>query len=78
MAAEVQSYVEKKGESERPMFRHALVDLNGDGRDDAIVLLSGRSWCGSGGCNMLVLRGTEEGFTVISASTITSEPVVRA
>ena len=57
------------------MFRHALTDLNGDGRDDAIVLLLGGSWCGSGGCNMIVLRGTKEGFTVVSGSTITNEPI---
>ena len=75
LLAAVQSYVEKKGESERPMFRHALTDLNGDGRNDAIVLLLGGFWCGSGGCNMIVLRGTKEGFTVVSGSTITNEPI---
>ena len=35
----VENYVEKKGESERPIFRHSLADLDGDGRADAIVLL---------------------------------------
>src|SRR5437867_164589 len=39
----VENYVEKKGESERPIFRHSLADLDGDGRADAIVLLLGRA-----------------------------------
>jgi hypothetical protein len=75
LLAAVQGYAEKKGESERPVFRYALADLNRDGLDDAIVLLLGGAWCGSGGCNMLVLRGGKDGFTVVSESTITSEPI---
>jgi len=71
----VQEYVEKKGERERPQFRYALIDLDGDGSDDAIVLLLGSSWCGSGGCTMLVFRGTKDKFTVVSGSTITYEPI---
>jgi hypothetical protein len=58
-----------------PPFRHALTDLDGDGRADAIVLLLGSNWCGSGGCNMLVYRGAQDGFTFVSASTITSAPI---
>jgi hypothetical protein len=71
----VQDYVEKKGEHERPLFRHALIDLNSDGSDDAIVLLLGPSWCGSGGCTMLVFCGTKDKFTFVSGSTITYEPI---
>ena len=71
----IQGYVGKKGHQERPPFRHALTDLNADGQVDAIVLLLGSNWCGSGGCNMLVLRGTNDGFTFVSASTITNEPI---
>ena len=71
----IQDYVGKKGHQERPPFRQALTDLNADGQVDAIVLLLGSSWCGSGGCNMLVFRGTNDGFTFVSASTITNEPI---
>ncbi len=61
---------------ERPSFRHALVELNGDGQPDAIVLLQGTEWCGSGGCTMLVFRGTANGgFGFVSRSTITYEPI---
>jgi hypothetical protein len=71
----IQAYAGKKGHQERPPFRHALTDLNSDGQADAIVLLLGSSWCGSGGCNMLVFRGTQDGFTLVSASTIANEPI---
>ena len=71
----IQGYVGMKGHQERPPFRHALTDLNADGQVDAIVLLLGSSWCGSGGCNMLVFSGTNDRFTFVSASTITNEPI---
>ena len=71
----VQAYVEKKGNHERPQFRYALTDLDGDSRADAIVLLLGGNWCGSGGCNMLVCRAATDGFTFVSASTIVNEPI---
>lgn len=58
-----------------PEFKHALLDLNNDGVDDAVVVLLGRNWCGSGGCTMLVLHGQGEGYRVVSKSTVTREPV---
>jgi hypothetical protein len=33
---------------ETTMFSYAFVVLNGDSRDEAIVYLTGRSWCGTG------------------------------
>jgi hypothetical protein len=56
-------------------FRFALQDLNGDGRADAIVLLTGREWCGSGGCTMLIFMGAEDGYSFVSKITITSPPI---
>ena len=74
LLAAVQAYAERKGDRETPMYRHALADLNGDGRVDAVVLLLG-DYCGSGGCTMLVFRGTKDGFAFVSGSTITNEPI---
>lgn len=56
-------------------FRFALEDLDGDGRADAIVLMSDPAWCGSGGCTMLIFRGVENGFEFVSKSTITNPPI---
>jgi len=62
------------GDSAVPPFRYALIDLNGDGHYDAIVLMGG-DWCGTGGCNLVVFRATSRGFSLVSASTITNEPI---
>jgi hypothetical protein len=56
-------------------FAFALVDLNCDGIPDAIVLFKGPENCGSGGCSLEILRGTEQGFQFISKSTISREPI---
>lgn len=71
----VQIYEREHGGAEASAFRWALADLNDDGRDDAIVLLSGPKYCASGGCTMLVFRGTEQGFSLISASNIVMGPI---
>lgn len=71
----VQFYGREHGGTDSPAYRWALADLNDDGRDDAIVLLSGPKYCGSGGCTMLVFRGTEQGFILVSASTIVMAPI---
>jgi hypothetical protein len=68
-------YLSKRGDDSHPVLRTYQFDLNGDGREDAIVLLTGNKWCGSGGCNMLVFQGTEKGFSLVSTSTITNIPI---
>src|SRR5690606_14549361 len=63
-------------QEEAASYKSAYVDLNGDGKDDAVVLLSGNNWCGSGGCTMLVFRNVSTGYALVSRSTVTREPVV--
>ena len=75
LIAAVHAYAEKKGVHERPQFRYALADLDGNGHDDAIVLLEDSIWCGSGGCTMLVFRGTKDVFKYVSGSTVTNTPI---
>jgi hypothetical protein len=71
----VQFYGHEQGGAESPTFRWALADLNDDGRDDAIVLLTGPKYCGADGCTMLVFRGTDQGFTLLSATAIVMAPI---
>ena len=71
----VHSYVKSQGETELPPFRYASVSLNGDNEPDAVVLLTGPSWCGSGGCSLLVFRGIKGQFSLVSTSSVTLEPV---
>jgi hypothetical protein len=58
-----------------PRFTYVWVDLNGDGRPDAVVLMQGEEFCGSGGCTMAIFKGATNGFTLLSTSTITSKPI---
>jgi hypothetical protein len=58
-----------------PSYEYALIDLNGDGLPEAVVLITDSSYCGSGGCTMSVLRGDGHSFAYVSGSTITREPI---
>jgi hypothetical protein len=71
----VEAWLATQGNYLVPAFRQALTDLDGDHHSDAVVLLSGSDWCGTGGCQLLVFRGTTAGFEFVSASTVTSEPI---
>jgi len=71
----VQTYAEKAGVRQVVRMRHALVDLNGDGIADALVLLRDPDWCGTGGCTLLVMRGGKRGYSTVSASTVTELPI---
>jgi hypothetical protein len=56
-------------------YNLVLVDLNGDGKPEAVVYVSGNSWCGSGGCNMLVLYKQKSKYTIVGDTTITRLPI---
>jgi hypothetical protein len=75
LTSAVYRYLAEQGDNSRPDVRTFSFDLDDDRRSDAIVLLTGTDWCGSGGCNMLIFKGTETGFSFVSESTITKEPV---
>jgi hypothetical protein len=75
LLAAVHSHAEKAGVRLVVRWRHALADLNGDGVQDALVLLLDPDWCGTGGCTMLVLRGGKRGFAVLSSSSVTDAPI---
>jgi hypothetical protein len=71
----VKAYVKKQGDDQKPPYKSALFDLDNDGRDDALVLLTGPDWCGSGGCTMLVFKGLKEEFKLVSSTSVTLEPI---
>jgi putative lipoprotein len=55
----------------------AFIDLNGDGRQDALVLLENPLYfCGTGGCTMLVFKSIPSGFEFVSLSTLIRGPVL--
>lgn len=62
---------------EQPLYQYAFYDLNQDGIQDAVVMLKGANWCGSGGCTVLVFQGmSREKFQPHSKMTVTDVPIV--
>ncbi len=56
-------------------YRAAPVDLNGDGLAEVVVLAQARSFCGSGGCMMLVLTAEGESYRVVTKTTVVQKPI---
>ena len=73
------AYLSKEGVDPKYLNPHkiAQVDLNGDGHEDALVLMENpMAFCGTGGCTMLVFKGTPSGFEFVSRSTLIRGPVL--
>ena len=56
-------------------YSAAFVDLNDDGVDELIVYVTGRAWCGTGGCQMLVMAPEGTSFRVVTGTTVTRTPI---
>jgi len=56
-------------------YAYALLDLNDDGRDEAIVLLTGEQVCGSGGCPIEVETPRNGRWSALSEIVMTSPPI---
>jgi hypothetical protein len=56
-------------------YSAAFVDLKNDGAKEVIVYVSGRGWCGTGGCVMLILAPEGNSFRVVTKTTITRLPI---
>ena len=54
-------------------YFHAFYDLNGDGRDEAIVYVVGQ--CGTGGCPLMVFTPDGDSYRVVTDSPITRPPI---
>jgi len=54
----------------------AWIDLNGDPRPEALVYLRGRYWCGSGGCNLLVIAADRGSWRIVTEIGVSRPPVM--
>ena len=63
-----------KRRTESP-YDFAGVDLNGDGRPEAVVLFSGRDWCQKTGCSLVVFQEEQFGYRPVSHITSAHAPV---
>lgn len=55
-AAAVEAAMAAREIREIPAYRHATVDLDGDGTDDLLAWLDDPNWCGDAGCTLLVFH----------------------
>jgi len=54
----------------------ARADLDGDGVEDVLALMNGKSaYCGSGGCTLFVLKGKADGFSHVSSVKVVNPPI---
>lgn len=56
-------------------YRAAFIDLNGDGRREAVVLMDGNFWCGSGGCSLWVLTPRGRSWRMVTQATVMNPPI---
>lgn len=68
-------FIASWSKEEAPRFRSAFVDLNNDGNKEAIVLMEGSDWCGTGGCTLLVLIRSRGEWKLVSKMTGTKTPI---
>lgn len=56
-------------------YSAAEVDLNGDGAKEVVAYLLSAAFCGSGGCPMIVLTPSGDGYKVVTRTTVTQLPI---
>jgi hypothetical protein len=56
-------------------FEFSLVDLNDDKTLDAVVRVTDADRCGSGGCVLLMFKGTPEGYVRVGDSGYVAKPI---
>lgn len=57
-------------------YEIARADLDGDGREDVLALMNGKSgYCGSGGATFFILKGTGKGFTSLGSVKVVNAPI---
>jgi hypothetical protein len=57
-------------------YDFAGVDLNGDGKSEALVLFTGPDWCQKTGCSLVVFQEEQVGYRPVSHITSARPPVL--
>lgn len=56
-------------------YKRADADLNGDSRSEAFIYVTDPSYCGTGGCTLVVLSPQGRGYRLVLRSTVTQLPI---
>src|SRR5215831_7425464 len=62
----IRKLLQSRNDDKTTQYVAAFPDLNGDGKPEAIVYLIGKSWCGSGGCNLFILQKNGASWKVVT------------
>ena len=68
--------VELEGGVGRGRYVYGRMDLDDDGHEEVFVYLLGSIFCGTGGCNLLLLDSAEEGYALLNDFPISRLPVI--
>ena len=70
-------YFQQEGfdKDETTRCAYAFVDLNGDGNDEAIVHVTGRTWYGTGGCQLYILTPDRGSYRFVARVPATRPPI---
>jgi hypothetical protein len=71
----LRDYVGESNRYKMTRYSSAFVDLRDDGVREVIAYLSGRMWCGSGGCPLFILDPAGQSYRLIARTTITRLPI---
>ena len=77
LAESVQEFMRNGGGPVSSVYQHRRVDLNNDGKRDALVILKNPygHWCGMYGCTMLIMRANKDDFDLVNAVQTVREPL---
>lgn len=72
----IPDYQSSYSPEEPARYFYNRVDLNGDGKQEVIVIVYGGTVCGSGGCNAWVLTPAGETYQKVTEFTLAQMPIV--
>lgn len=64
-----------RGDTGELLYSRAEADLDGDGKDEVLAYVGGPLMCGTGGCNLVVLKRDGEGFRQVGDLSVVQLPV---
>ncbi|WP_207093402.1 hypothetical protein [Novosphingobium sp. PY1] len=63
------------GQTDSLQYARAEADLDGDGVDEVLAYVGGPMMCGTGGCNLVVLKRDGEGYRQVGDLSVVQLPV---
>jgi hypothetical protein len=74
-SASLKKYLQTLDEDKKTRYVAAFEDLNDDGAPEAIVYMIGEEWCGSGGCDTMILQQQGGTWKTVTDISITQPPI---